>query len=1222
MSAEVRRSEIDDVRGIQLLLSNSVSVGLESQRVDPSVYIERNILSLTVNDQKKGIIAFASFSDSAPIPNVLSSEWELWFADNYSLPDIQIENALWLDFIVLQKGSHLDSVLHAIFEFFFKSLPEVNHILFCSPINSKFNSKLFTLLSPNSAQNVDIFMCHRSDVVPQLIIRLAKVEDHDDLVPIFNKKSELNPELHSQYFLASLISSVSPTTSVLVAEVDKRAVGIMSLTSNVDVYPLRKAFALEPFNFLQSSEDAENKTNNGPSAICVTLFCLDERYSSRSIDFIKPAFEQFPGKEYLIMTQPHKSLHTHLHDYFTFVAPKEMANPFQHVLYLLHQNTMDSVLIKEVVSSADALGVKPLVSNLGRHGEDIVRLVHSGLKVQEKEKEKEEDVNESSGNNNNESNNNDNNNNIDSDTNENNDNKSDSTATDMAESRPASLPLNPYLRSFVLLCDSQIVGVAVVDSNIDPAWVSAHYDVDTYVNMNCHNYKEYAFLRCFVIHPIFEYKRTHFLKELMRKNDKAVLYYKVMPEVSRGTSIFSHRAMQHGSIFPVMFPVDPRRQIIYVGDSLQHPLLEPPSPCNDPLPIDMAFSLQLMSRKLLYEPKVTVNTRIVVVGASVTGLGFIDSLLKTAYLNIRNIVLVNPGGMPDPHTMFEPITGGPTPQFFPYAHEFSTLEFLQCGIEPRIRVVDGKMVLIDRERKLISLQQGNCILRYDYLILTSGLQESVTNQLHTSVVEPNTSENSEESDQMNGTQTKQESETIKITENGKEGGGVTNVISLGTRKQHKLLLSRLDTYKPGNKVVVYGCLLEAYTAVQGILTAGVNGGDVEVYIVPDSHNFYHPDKPSFKFNNPHVENKIFEALKSLGVTEQRGQIINRIGVDSHGTLNTVFFKSVSAAEEEIAVECHLLVCCGAKDIDSDCFYAINDACLIYDGRLVVDDKFKTNDKDIYAIGTMTKFSRRFRTIQSFQDYNSREVGHKLAQLFLGDLFNPSNVQKTTDPSPQPLRLKFTQPIITEAVLPGGMFYVFIRTPSKPFPNSKGTDLLTDSNDTYFNIHVDPNGMIDSITYLGKVYIEVDNFKCLIGLSHFYLYHMLDKIFEGGAETTLSPTRKQIQAPNKTQKESKGEGELVNYLRGTLHAALFHDHFPSLRAHLESELLNDPSIINNINNNNNKEENGNLTGIDVSSLREAIKPAKKTLLLRNLISFLDTNHPQLSMYFIPPLQNAT
>lgn len=113
----------------------------------------------------------------------------------------------------------------------------------------------------------------RTKIVPPLSVRLARVEDHDDLVPIFNKKSELNPgsitsfpllsilkkylqiiELHSQYFLASLMSQQTTSTSVLVAEVNNRAVGIMSLTTAIEVHQLRQAFFLEPFNYLKSSD--------------------------------------------------------------------------------------------------------------------------------------------------------------------------------------------------------------------------------------------------------------------------------------------------------------------------------------------------------------------------------------------------------------------------------------------------------------------------------------------------------------------------------------------------------------------------------------------------------------------------------------------------------------------------------------------------------------------------------------------------------------------------------------------------------------------------------------------------------------------------------------------------------------------------------------------------------------------------------------------------------
>lgn len=128
-----------------------------------------------------------------------------------------------------------------------------------------------------------MFLCSRAKLLPPLKIRLARVEDHDDLVPIFNKKSELNPgipyrysliccnltfsftELHSTYFLANLMAKAGKENGkgkedvVLVAEgLSGRAVGIMSVTTQLDVRVLRKAFYLDPFNFLNGTVNFSN----------------------------------------------------------------------------------------------------------------------------------------------------------------------------------------------------------------------------------------------------------------------------------------------------------------------------------------------------------------------------------------------------------------------------------------------------------------------------------------------------------------------------------------------------------------------------------------------------------------------------------------------------------------------------------------------------------------------------------------------------------------------------------------------------------------------------------------------------------------------------------------------------------------------------------------------------------------------------------------------------
>lgn len=65
---------------------------------------------------------------------------------------------------------------------------------------------------------------------------------------------------------------------------------------------------------------------------------------------------------------------------------------------------------------------------------------------------------------------------------------------------------------------------------------------------------------------------------------------------------------------------------------------------------ESGFALCFSSKRLLSEPKIVKNSRIVIVGASDTGISFIEALLSISYLNFTNIILVAPGGLPHQHT--------------------------------------------------------------------------------------------------------------------------------------------------------------------------------------------------------------------------------------------------------------------------------------------------------------------------------------------------------------------------------------------------------------------------------------------------------------------------------------------------------------------------------------------------------------------------------------------
>jgi len=63
------------------------------------------------------------------------------------------------------------------------------------------------------------------------------------------------------------------------------------------------------------------------NAFAVTLFCMEAAFDCRSRDFLKYAFESFPDRDYLIVSQPHTVAESSLLNKFTLVQ-KQSINSF------------------------------------------------------------------------------------------------------------------------------------------------------------------------------------------------------------------------------------------------------------------------------------------------------------------------------------------------------------------------------------------------------------------------------------------------------------------------------------------------------------------------------------------------------------------------------------------------------------------------------------------------------------------------------------------------------------------------------------------------------------------------------------------------------------------------------------------------------------------------------------------------------------------------------
>jgi len=242
--------------------------------------------------------------------------------------------------------------------------------------------------------------------------------------------------------------------------------------------------------------------------------------------------------------------------------------------------------------------------------------------------------------------------------------------------------------------------------------------------MNEHERRGHTRLMFSIINPIFEKSTRFLLKELLRLAGKTSLYF----EVAQGTVV--------PTIFLELIHIRSRRFPHFLDKKWDTERYNPPSENDngedstksnsragtmdgvdrDPLDeAESAFALAFTTKRLLSEPKILKNARIVVVGASDTSISFIEALLSISYLQFTNITLIAPGGLPHHH-----LKAVKKSNLKAYSTSYTNEELKKLMLESRIRVLDSRMTDIDRSDKNIILHDDR-VVPYDTLILGMGI---------------------------------------------------------------------------------------------------------------------------------------------------------------------------------------------------------------------------------------------------------------------------------------------------------------------------------------------------------------------------------------------------------------------------------------------------------------------------------------------------------------------
>ncbi|XP_016067517.1 PREDICTED: cilia- and flagella-associated protein 61 [Miniopterus natalensis] len=1218
-----RRTESQDIYCIRNLIRRFTQKLFG--RLNIIYLLEKANLAITLCNDKEEIMAHATFLD---YPNWNVSKQDDWVSVFREL-DSEIPctplNTLFMHLFVAVDEYSI-GCCKEIIRTVFKAVPDLHFIFLIVPSFMSLGSTLITVFdqvgsipSMTYVEDFAVHICHRHHHYPQLHIRKARVEDHDDLMPIFMHHDTILRATYGEYFLAELIEAQDEENHAVVCEVEGVAVGFMSVCSRVNMQLLHECFDLGPFHGLcvphpddilelpqelsfQGSQDDEPRKSSqdsqktveepqepvtaeggkresvqgkiaeeaaveelppimesgnagemedvenlhrestaddycvdnvnpasipvpednffrpvymgAPSAFCIQLFCIDEKHEARSLDFMNFVFSLFPDKNFCLISVPHLTPEFVLIQNFVKIVPFNNCT-LEQDLYVFHRAGLLKTINVRLANLWDTPGVENLISTLMLNKSILDDLKQYNEALRD----------------------------------------------------PDGTPL----QAFVADVAEQIVGIAVVRDEMDIEYIRSHYNIEDFIYFSHHQREEHGHLYHFALNPIFRHYSKFFLKEILRLGYKSCLYYPIYP-ASREGKFQSSYAHSLTSALHYLVPVRPRRQIVYPLEKLG---INAPSKevSKDPL----SYALYHTNRKLTLEPKITVNARIVVVGASNVGISFLETLVFCSHLKFSNLTLISTHGLPG-----KKLLGTEQRKFLATDHSFSDKDHELMSLCSWVNVVAGRMTAIDRAAKHVVVSHKDTV-PYDHLILCTGQQYQVPCPTGADI-----------SQHLTNREIPSSSRRQRYT-----GNVPCNHFALNDEEDclEALAWIRNNSIITEGNVIVYGDTVDTYTTVETLLSLGVKGSSIHLVQPPLA-------SVVTCINDSRVESAVEGALRAAGVTVYQEALLAQWndGQDP----DPIHSASFTTPTKPFQLPCSMFFSFSEKNVDYETFKAFNDACLVYDGRLVIDTNFHTNDIAIRAAGSLTKFSNRYYSNDwTHSNFNSKEVGFQLAAAML-NLFDPT-LEPVTEPPADLDRLipMYKGAKVQGGILPGSYHYLHISKPAIPTPFEVqmaqpdfGLEVVTGNaqDGTYFRIHVNNSKMVETITCLSKEPFPTSNYIRLFGQHEQALNNLCARY------------------------ESKMIADLYSYFTEPWCIALFHDRFIDLRKELRQiltskEETNLPSIeqlARQI-----EDEEINLKEPPRKYLQRVFQESiYKKLVEKSILDYLQYNHYHLPMYAWP------
>lgn len=303
------------------------------------------------------------------------------------------------------------------------------------------------------------------------------------------------------------------------------------------------------------------------------------QHEAALVNLLEAAFECFPNRDYCVLALPSTTAIFPLLEHFVRVPPRPVSTDVQE-LYVMHRSALTGEMSVRVAVLKDLEAVENLVWTIVK-SEKLISDFHCAV-----------------------------------------------TDADCEYT------------AFVLACNGQTIGTAIVKEENDTEYVKTHYQLKQWLYENHHKHGCYGTITHFLVSPIFQRHSQFFIRELHRLSDYSILFYRVFPEDS--VSLTRERSL--ACVLGDLLFVKPKTK-----PEFNHSDLEDCAPSEVVHRVDPPFALYCSTTLSCSIPRYEINTKIVVVGASNTSMAFLESLLfthnKYYQAMFTNVTLVAPHGL-------------------------------------------------------------------------------------------------------------------------------------------------------------------------------------------------------------------------------------------------------------------------------------------------------------------------------------------------------------------------------------------------------------------------------------------------------------------------------------------------------------------------------------------------------------------------------------------------